>query len=47
MLSEFYSLFPHNQMSFFDLRESIILLISASEFGTILIPWNNVRKCIF
>jgi hypothetical protein len=38
MLSEYYSLFHHNQMSFFDLRESIILFISALEVGTILIP---------
>jgi len=39
-VSEFYLLFHHNQMSFSDLRESIILFISASEAETILIPWN-------
>jgi hypothetical protein len=40
MLSEFYSLFHHNQMIFFGLRESIVLFISATEVGTVLIPWN-------
>jgi hypothetical protein len=40
MLSEFYSLFHHNQMSFFDLREIIILFVPVSEVGTVLIPWN-------
>jgi hypothetical protein len=40
MLSEFYLLFHHNHMSFFDLGESIILFISAPEVGTILMSWN-------
>jgi hypothetical protein len=47
MLSEFYSLFCHNQMIFFYLRECVILFISASEVGTSSIPWNLQENAFF
>jgi len=45
MLSELYSLFHHNEIPY--LRQIIKLFISASEVGTILIPWNLQRNASF